>query len=232
MNLIEELKLKELYPSMVEKSHGKDYCSLAKECGLQIPETIEINPFSEEKIKQTCIKYNLKFLPIKYFRKLIPEENLIEIKKYKDLNPDKSIFILAPSEFFANKKFSTPKGDPIVFGCEKIDYWGFPEEANFEKGIDIVTSWGNDFSLFRKLNALRFINPWSNIYHYLKWVIPPSILILLTHPPFPINFVIPTTFSIAYLLARIMDNSFSPDINQYRTEDYWNSNVYPKLWQR
>jgi len=96
--------------------------------------------FSLEEIKELCLKYRLRFLSTKYFKKEYPQEAIQKIKETEALSGKKidAFAILAPAKMFnledANK-------DPLLF-------------APLSDGrFYLIHKWGTDLSSWRKYTA-------------------------------------------------------------------------------
>lgn len=92
-------------------------------------ETSSKTILSEDDIKQICIRYRLRFLPVQLYCGEVPYEVISKIKSYEHRNHgNKSeLFILAPPAFFLLKNAYK---DPLLFvthssgGYEMLCEWG------------------------------------------------------------------------------------------------------------
>lgn len=107
--------------------------------------------FTEDEIKETCIKYDLRFLHSKSYKGSIEptlgaailnffREKNIDSKSYEASN---NLFIMAPSKAFNLEERPKPAPiDPVMF------YKMSTTEGNM---YALVHKWGKDFTVFRRL---------------------------------------------------------------------------------
>jgi len=130
---------------------------------------IQINEFEKsylgkvykiDEIEKLCVDYRLRFLRSKFFTGAYDVEVAAKIKNFaKETNSPideyslkTRYFIMAPAEMFALKEVkhvSKRQLDPVIFF--KID----------DEHYRIIHKWGNDFSIFRLLQGMRWKNWWS-----------------------------------------------------------------------
>ena len=113
----------------------------AETADLLSPDSLEEDRiFSLPEIKKICLKYRLRFLSTKYFKKEYPQDAVAEIKKTEDLTGEKidAFAILAPASMF---KLEDANKDPLLF-------------APLSDGrFYLIHKWGNDLSSSRRLLA-------------------------------------------------------------------------------
>ncbi|MEX1188873.1 MAG: hypothetical protein WED33_06420 [Bacteroidia bacterium] len=93
-------------------------------------ETSSRNFLKEEDIKQLCIRYRLRFLPVQLYCGEVPYEVISKIKAYEHRNLGKKteLYILAPSNFFLLKN---EYNDPLLFAVNQNDTF------------ELLCSWGD-----------------------------------------------------------------------------------------
>ena len=121
--------------------------------------------FTSKQIKNTCVKYRLRFLDSKLFKGEIPYEAVIKVKKIEKKHGVKfsEFKILAPSSLF---KLEDRNKDPLLFA--KLD----------NERFHLIHKWGNDMNWFRKV--LFF--PLSTIKTFIFSLLALSLLITLLVP--------------------------------------------------
>ncbi|TXC78611.1 hypothetical protein [Luteibaculum oceani] len=87
--------------------------------------------YTINQIKELALRYRLRFLPIKYFKNIVPTEAFNKINHLKKLTGNQeienSLYILAPEEMF---RLSDINSDPILFAATSsgryyyIHKWG------------------------------------------------------------------------------------------------------------
>lgn len=120
----------------------------------------------EEQIERVCVKYDLKYLPLAEYAKLIPEENIAEIKRYQQTRETYQLMIIAPASHFGRSPIALQRLDPIVLDNKHPD---FP----------LVTTWGNDFTFLRRVRGLWVNNHAVRLlrracYPFLPFLLPIS----------------------------------------------------------
>lgn len=124
--------------------------------------------FSEEAIRELCVKYRLRFLSTRYFKDELPYSAISELKSFEKRvgREIQDLRIVAPSERF---ELQDSHKDPILF-------------AYLGKGrYYLLHRWGNDLSSWRKLA----LYPFRNIQALISTC---AILSLL------ISFLLPSSF--------------------------------------
>lgn len=117
--------------------------------------------FTGAQIKALCNNYDLKLLPVGYYKGHVPATLPAKVKEFAERNEIKvnmyDFFILAPSELFQPQKYvdPTPK-DPILFYRQRDGgpTSHMPEKAEKKHVFLQVDNWGNDFTFLRSLNVL------------------------------------------------------------------------------
>lgn len=113
----------------------------AKSSELLIPKNLEEDRiFSLGEIKKLCLKYRLRFLSTKYFKKDYPQEALAKIKETEALTGQRieAFAILAPASMF---KLEDANKDPLLF-------------APLSDGrFYLIHKWGGDLNGWRKTLA-------------------------------------------------------------------------------
>lgn len=93
-------------------------------------------------IESICMKYALRFLPAKQYKKEVPKFAQNDLRKYiKDNNIyegyiDRNLFMIAPKSHFALGP--RPKKDPVLI-------------LKNEESYTVVSQWGEDFSFSRRV---------------------------------------------------------------------------------
>lgn len=121
--------------------------------------------FTSEQIKNTCIKYRLRFLDSKLFKGEIPYEAIMKVKELEKKSKMKfsEFKILAPASLF---KLEDRNKDPLLFA-----------HTGKRKYI-LIHKWGNDLSWHRKI--LSF--PLRTVKSFICTLLAVSILISITVP--------------------------------------------------
>jgi hypothetical protein len=98
-------------------------------------ETSSKTIFNEENIKQLCIRYRLRFLPIQLYCGEVPYEVITKIKSYEHKHHGRKaeLFILAPPAFFLLKNAYK---DPLLFAL------------NSSGGYELLCEWGEKSSWY------------------------------------------------------------------------------------
>lgn len=126
---------------------------------------------TESDIKNLCVKYRLKFLSSRLYRGVVPNEVGTTIfnfmKRIGSPNPEhsaRSMYILAPAEAFdlVSYKTRTVPKDPLLF--YKIE-----DSSLSEPMYALVTKWGNDFTVFRRVAGFFMANP-ERYAHIMRFV--------------------------------------------------------------
>lgn len=218
-----------------------------KELGVNLKKSVE-KKTNFDVLRDLCLKYDLKYIHLSHYAKIIPKENRDEIKAFIENEIEKmrenrkytekqlirwaqsSLYILAPSEHFnTTKHIYTPKSDPIVFYEKDTD------------SLDIVTTWGNDFTFFRKIRGLILKSP---LTRRIKWAIQYSIIgipfldFAFSGEPSAIKVFLAIASIGAlvaafwHLLASIVEYGFGLSVDEhfYTTERNWNTTTYSKYW--
>jgi hypothetical protein len=111
--------------------------------------------FSEDEIKDICIKYNLRFLRSKHFNGKIDGEVASKLARFnkehgQEMGGEGEYFIMAPAKAFAlyNRPVKPPRDiDPILL-------YKVPKSDNYV----FIHKWGKDFSFLRRLQGLYYEN--------------------------------------------------------------------------
>lgn len=155
--ILKELGLDHFISFKEEKEHNIN--------ALRVNESIyQTESFSGQQIKDLCITYNLKILPISKYNGKIPNDLVFAIKDFIKKNEKNKVmlnrehfFILAPVESFKLSRHKEPVPqpvDPIVFYREPQDNWERRQKIHEDDVLNTIHSWGNDFTFFRKLRFL------------------------------------------------------------------------------
>lgn len=115
------------------------------------------NCINLHQIQAICEKYALRCLPIKYFKGNVGPLVASDIKKFVEKhgleaelrsgNLKRCLYVIAPAESFALSE--RPK-DPILLYCPNKYVKG-------ESVYTVVSKWGTDFTLKRRLNGLVYL---------------------------------------------------------------------------
>jgi len=117
-----------------------------KEMLLRIHESDRPRIFSLTEIKNTCIRYRLRFLKSKYFKADLPYEALMEIKDFeKKYGVEIQNFrIIAPDHAFELQNINK---DPLLFAQ-------LTDDSYF-----LLHKWGKDLAWYKKYLFLPLQNP-------------------------------------------------------------------------
>jgi len=127
--------------------------------------------YNINQIKNICIDYHLRFLPSVNYTGSFDVELARKIKQFSndakielnEWNLNRKFFIMAPEEMFMlrEEKYIRKKQlDPIIF--YKIDEYHYR----------MVHKWGNDFTIFRLLDGLRWKSYWSHMWFNMFMLMP------------------------------------------------------------
>lgn len=100
---------------------------------------------TKEDIRSVCLKYNLRFLQTKYYKKEIPMSSLNDLRLFKeenrisDYDMKENLMIIAPKDHFSLG--DRPKTDPVILYKDKNVY-------------RVVSKWGSDFKSSRLVSSL------------------------------------------------------------------------------
>jgi len=136
-----------------------------KEMLLRIHETDKSRVFSLAEIRNTCIRYRLRFLKSKYFKSDLPYEALMEIKDFeKKYGVEIQNFrIIAPDHAFELENINK---DPLLFAQLTDD------------SFFLLHKWGKDLAWYKKYLFLPLQNPvvfFLSLFAFCAlcaWVIP------------------------------------------------------------
>jgi hypothetical protein len=95
--------------------------------------------FTIENIRNTCVKFRLRFLPASIYKGKLPYEAISKVKSFEKMVPKsdiKNYHIMAPKDFFELKD---RYADPLLFA-----------EMSNGKYI-LIHKWGSDFEWYSKL---------------------------------------------------------------------------------
>lgn len=212
MNILEEIKSPEVKIPVFD-SDTEDHLRLMESVGIQLVETPKEEKLID-RIYKVCKKYDLKCLSLSDYKKLIPIENLQEIIKYKEKlkHYNTNLVIIAPAEDFRNVSMSVKKVDPVV-----IDL----------RSDQIVTTWGNDFTFFRRIRGF-----WTTpiIKMIRRCLVYPLLMILLASIiSSTLAFILSVSSMVSLVivsaisLGNELDNVYGWDKKDYVT------NFYPKI---
>lgn len=134
----------------------------SNEFDLDLLETDRI--FHKNHIKELCLNYRLRFLPVHLFKHGLPEEALHEWAQLEQTHETsiENLMIVAPSKTFHLKTYD----DPMLFAPLGNDYYY------------LIHKWGNDVSPLRQLkywpikNAVTFLVFCLIVSGLLTWIIP------------------------------------------------------------
>lgn len=134
------------------------------------------NAYHKDSLKELAIAYDLKLLPLEEYKGGIDSllaSKIVAFCKERGLAPDRvvhsnSFFVLGPYESF-NLGHNTVKRRPIVAKDPLLFYKDPIEKEMFI----LVHKWGNDFSPFRMLKAMKAIdlNHWIAYKMLIYWCI-------------------------------------------------------------
>ncbi|RMB57661.1 hypothetical protein EAX61_11150 [Dokdonia sinensis] len=119
--------------AIINKLSGKDL-SVANNFKFDLLESNRI--FHIDQIRETCIRYRLRFLDTKYFKGKYPQAAVAEIKYLENVHETAldGFKIIAPSKMFVLEK----SDDPLLFAPMGNDYYY------------LVHKWGNDLHPLRR----------------------------------------------------------------------------------
>ncbi len=172
--------------------------------------------FSLAEIKKLCLKYRLRFLSTKYFKKPYPQEALAEIKRTESVSGEKidAFAILAPATMF---KLEDANKDPLLF-------------APLSDGrFYLIHKWGNDLSPVRKLLAW----PTKTLFNLLFSL---SVLSIILAAVIPNHWLIQSgdyfnfyrfgfvAFNMVFLTGIV--SYFWLALNQKFSVEAWNSSTF------
>ena len=103
------------------------------------------NIYDIKEIKETAIKYRLRFLPSKHYKKDLPIEAILKIKEIskKQQTEISNFMILAPAKAL---ELEDENADPLLFiALSKSKYY-------------LVHQWGNDLKWYNQLKAIPLTN--------------------------------------------------------------------------
>lgn len=119
--------------------------------------------FTEEEIKNICIKYDLRFLRSEFYRGNLDTQLGSKLKKFIEDHPEvgnssDSFYIMAPDNCFElierpAKPFWTIKTDPVLM-------YKLPKQNKYV----YIHKWGRDFTILRRLRGMllsSLSNMWS-----------------------------------------------------------------------
>jgi hypothetical protein len=115
---------------------------------------------TEKEIQTLCLKYHLKFLPSRSYGGTVPPEVGTTIfnfmNKIGSPNPEHSaqrLWIVAPPKAFKLKSYKITKAelDPLLF-------YRIESEKFTEPMYALVTKWGDDFTVMRRLSGFLYSN--------------------------------------------------------------------------
>lgn len=119
---------------------------------------------TQEDIKSVCIKYNLRFLKASLYKKPIPQKVLNDLRKYTeehnlgDYNLRSNLYIIAPISHFHSVK-KEDKDPLLMYVKERTN-------AGDISKVELVSSWGNDFTALRLIGAW-FVKHFKLIFYML-----------------------------------------------------------------
>ena len=120
-------------------------CSKFKYQNLDITKLDVENIYDIKEIKETAIKYRLRFLPSKHYKKDLPIEAILKIKEIskKQQTEISNFMILAPAKAV---ELEDENADPLLFiALSKSKYY-------------LVHQWGNDLKWYNQLKAIPLTN--------------------------------------------------------------------------
>lgn len=233
LNIAKELALKQdpeekilqEIQSLLTESETKDSVLLKRlnespenhEKPLLLKDKLSINKvYSEETIKQICIKYRLRFLDSKHFKAEYPYEALHQIKEFEQTHQVKiqHFKIIAPYDMF---QLTDVNEDPLLFAQLS--------DNNFY----LLHKWGHDLKWHRGI--LNF--PLQSIYTFFLSTILIAAIVALSFPfdwlnvsrdsEYMFRFWLTTHFTIAFFFFFIFLGSMS---NASFSDSAWNSKYY------
>jgi len=194
----------------------------------KIEEDYKNNTFTEDEIKEVCLKYDLRFLNTHYFKGSLDGKVSKKLKEFLEAHPEighnsDSFFIIAPSKAFNlqdNKKKPLFQLNPIlVYQIPKQDKYVY------------IHKWGLDFTFMRRLRG-KFFESTENMWTMTGtfWIMTISIMFSYMFSGFTgewfqyINllWITPLSFLLSFATLRIMFD----DIKNYHrriTGNLWNT---------
>ncbi len=189
--LVDEAKMLLLESSSQERQllseAGLDhqFVKIEKEKGINLERATFENTygekvFTEAEIKDICIKYNLKFLHSKKFKGSVDPLVGAKIKRFFEnakidgakFSAQNDLFIMAPPQAFNLEEKPNPpvEADPVLF-------YRIHNRGN-ETMYAPVHKWGNDFTIFRRINGIlrRNFYTWSAFEISIRSIVALSVL--------------------------------------------------------
>jgi hypothetical protein len=190
-------------------------------------------------IKKLCVDYRLRFLSSKYYTGSYDVEVASKIKEFsKNTNSPideyslpRRYFIMAPASMFElretkyiSKAELRAQEDPAIFF--KID----------DNHYRLIHKWGNDFTVFRFIEAFRWRNWWSHQLFNTATIMPVvSFLYFLiffsspaaqfdNHPLFNGFTIMAISFLLAFIFCGIRTQDEGEPIAGFFNESNWDSN--------
>lgn len=110
--------------------------------------------FTGAQIKSLCNKYDLRMLPTKKYKGIVPADTANHIKEFCDRNKfaisDRQLFILAPTEMFGTDKVSTYGTSDLMLFYRTYESDASKAKAKEQDIFNQIYNWGSDFPENRK----------------------------------------------------------------------------------
>jgi hypothetical protein len=190
--------------------------------------------FTEKEIKEICIKYDLRFLPTRYFRGALDTEVADKLKKFVAEHPEigavsESFYIIAPSNTFdldGSDANPSNKTDLILVYKVRTEY------KDVEKFV-FIHKWGKEeFSPIRRLKGI-FYESESSMTTVLmsSWIVILSTIFGMSFSGFTgewyqyLNFIwiVPVSFGLSMLTLLIMFNDSDMRLRLRTSNKIWNT---------
>lgn len=172
LSVIEKDNYLEIVDKILKTSSEEDIQFLNGR-GFNIPyigKTEKIKKFKEDfksmvtigSIKNICLKYDMKFLPIKYYKGVLPSDIAQTIRNFEKNKVNLQVghyFMLAPKESF-NTVTVKINPDPILCfvdrGISVFD--GSTFEGTLDTKVEVVKIFGSNFTLWQRIKGLFRMN--------------------------------------------------------------------------
>jgi len=195
----------------------------------QIEEEYGNDTFTEQEIKEICVKYDLRFLRTDYFQGSLDSKVSKKLKVFLEEHPEigdrsDSFFIIAPSKAF-NLQDNEKKP---LFQLHPILVYQIPKQD--DKYV-YIHKWGFDFTFMRRLRGMFFestMNMWTMTGMF--WILAVSAIFSYIFKGFTgewfqyfnLLWITPLSFLLSYGTLRVMFNDIQY-FNKRITEKIWNT---------
>ena len=190
--------------------------------------------FTKDEIKDICIKYDLRFLPTKYFRGKLDTEVADKLKKFVAEHPEigavsESFYIIAPDNSFDIKyPCSNPSSKTDLILVYKVR----TERYGVDKFV-FIHKWGNEeFSPIRRLKGIFYESPSSMTSVLMSaWIVIISTIFGLSSSGFTgewyqylnLIWIVAVSFGMSMLTLLIMFNDSDMKLYKRTSDEVWNT---------